>query len=109
MYYSGPDATIWKVPAAGGEAVRVLRTSQRAYWTASAAGIYVLDPDAKGVPTIEFFPFASKGSKVVRLPGEPGSYVDAVGGPQVSPDGRWILYMHQDGSEQKIMLVENFR
>ena len=108
VYYNGPDASIWRVPAAGGAAARVLKTGPRPYWTVSAAGIYVLDPDAKGRPAIEFFPFASKRAEVVKLPGQADTYFQPRG-LAVSPDGRWILYLHRDGSEPKIMLVENFR
>ncbi len=58
-------------------------------------------------PAIEFLPFASKRNEVVKLPGQPESYAGA-GGPGVSPEGRWILYLHRDPSEARIML-ENFR
>lgn len=110
VYYNGPNASIWKVPAAGGEAARVLMTGFRAQWTLSAFGIYVVDPDASGGPAIGPFPFAAKRREVLRLPGEPDSYVDRSGGrPVVSPDGQWILYSHIDRTEAQLMLVENFR
>lgn len=109
----------WKVPVAGGEAALVLKTGKRAGWTLSAAGIYVLDPDANGGPAIEFVPFAAKRREVVRLPGKPDSYYEPWLPPlvgslspiplAVSPDGRWILYEHIDRAEADIMLVEYFR
>ena len=110
LYFSGPDASIWKVPTAGGEAVPVLKTCSRATWTLSAAGIYFLDPDAKGGPALAFVPFAGKRGAVVRLPGRPASYVGLSGGAlAASPDGRWIYYLYSDRSAAQIMLVENFR
>jgi len=109
IYYNGPDNIISKVPVTGGEAAPVLRIGTHAIWTSSVAGIFVLDPDAKGGPAIQRCPFTHKLSGIVRLPGEPGSYTDVVGGPSVSPDGRWIVYLHRDRPDTVIMLVDNFR
>jgi Tol biopolymer transport system component len=117
VYYSGPGASIWKVPAGGGEPAQVLKTGQRASWTLASAGIYVLDPDAKGGPSIELLPFNGQRTQIVRLPGKPDSYGRTARAPlrndmsvsSISPDGRWILYVHVDRAEADIMLVENFR
>jgi len=109
LYYDDPDHSIWKVPVAGGEAVRVLKIGKRALWIISAAGIHVLDPDARDGPAIAWFSFEGKRSAIVRLPGEPRSYLDPLPGIAVSPDGLWTLYQRDDGTEPKIMLVENFR
>ncbi len=108
LYFSGPEASIWKVPTSGGEALPLLRTGRRVYWTLSAAGIYVLDPDADRGPEIEFVPLGNRRREVLKLPGSPESYVDPVGGMAASPDGRWIVYLHVDRREQQIMLAENF-
>jgi len=109
VYYNGPNASIWKVPAAGGEAVRVLITGKRALWTLSASGIYVLDPDAKGAPTLEFFSLGAGRRGVARLPGKPDDYAQGLSDLSLSPDGGWILYPRRDSPEAQIMLVENFR
>ena len=80
------------------------------YWTLSASGIYVLDPDAAGGPAIQFFPFAGdKRPEVLRLAGSPEDYRFATDRVDVSADGRWILYAYRDRNESDIMLVENFR
>ena len=109
LYYSGPDASIWRVAIDGGGAAPVLKKGDRASWVLSAAGIHVLDPDAKGGPAIHFLPFAAKGRETVGLPGPPDSYVEPLRGLAASPDGRWLLYLHQDGHDPRIMLVENFQ
>jgi hypothetical protein len=112
VYYSGPNDSIWKVPSTGGEAAQVLRIGKRAFWTSSAAGIYVLDPDAEDGPAIEHFRFAIQRGEVLRLPGEPDSYVLPPGGvahTTASSDGRWMMYLHRHGNEPKIMLVDHFR
>ena len=109
IYCSGPEPGIWKVPAEGGRAVVALSTGKRAVWTVSATGIYVLDPDAAGGPTIEFSPFGNRRSEVVRLPGSPEIYAVTVVSLALSPDERWITFMRLDRSETQIMLAENFR
>jgi hypothetical protein len=112
VYYTGRHASIWRAPTAGGNAALVLNTGKRAIWTASERGIYVLDPDAADGPVIEFVPFVGT-REVVRLPGEPSSYVEPVSGTAAglaaSPDGRWLVYLHREHTDTKIMLVENFR
>jgi Tol biopolymer transport system component len=106
IYYSGPEASIWRIPEGGGQPAEVLKTGKRASWTLASAGIYVLDPDAKGGPSIELIPLNARRTQAVRLPGKPEGYLYV---SSVSPDGRWILYVHVDRAEADIMLVENFR
>jgi len=109
LFYRGPGGQIWKVPVAGGEPAPVVKISGP-YWTLSASGIYVLDPDAAGGPAIQFFPFAGdKRPEVLRLAGSPEDYRFATDRVDVSADGRWILYAYRDRNESDIMLVENFR
>jgi Tol biopolymer transport system component len=109
IYFEGPDRTIWKSPAAGGQATPALKIGERARWVLSAGGIYVLDPDSRGGPALELFPFSSARTAVLRLPGEPDSYAQGAGVMTVSRDGRWVLYPRWDRNDAQIMLVENFR
>ena len=113
VYYKGPDASIWKVSATGGRATAVLRAGRRAAWSVSETGVYVLDPDAAGGPAIEFTPFEGTRRAIVKLAGEADEYVEPLPGTAVtlapSRDGRWIVYLRQDPSDRKVMLVENFR
>jgi Tol biopolymer transport system component/predicted Ser/Thr protein kinase len=110
VYYGGFDGRVWKVPVAGGEPTPALNRGKRALWNISTTGFYVLDPDAKGGPAIEFFPFAPGGrTQTLTLPGEPDTYFWGAGTLAVSADGRWVLYEHRERNEADIMLVENFR
>ena len=100
---------LWKVPAAGGEPVPVMKISSP-IWTLSGSGIYILDPHAEGGPAIEFFPFAgNRRPEMVRLGGVPEDYFFTYERLDVSADGRWLVYSYRDRTEADIMLVENFR
>jgi hypothetical protein len=88
----------------------VVEIGARALWTISESGIYMLDPDAKTGPAIEFFDFGTRTrTHLLSLQGEPDAYVTGRGRFAVSPDRRWILYEHRDRYESNIMLVETFR
>ena len=109
IYYCRPGRTIWKSPTDGGEATPVFEIGERARWIVSATGIYVLEPDSRGGPALEFSPFSSMHPAALKLPGEPDSYAQGAGVMAVSRDGRWVLYPRWDRNEAQIMLVENFR
>ena len=108
VYFGNPAGSIWRVASAGGEPELVRMAGPRAEWTLGRSGLYVLDPDAKGGPALEFFPFSGPPAKPVRLPGNADSYLPSPG-LSVSPDGRWVLYVRLDRAESDIMLVDNFR
>ena len=119
LYYAGPNDSIWRAPVDGGQAAPVLKAGKRGFWTSSTNGIYLLDPDAEGGPTITLLPFNGEGTQVVRLPGQPDAYLESIAAPAfplvertglaASRDGRWIVYSYRDRSDTELMLVENFR
>jgi eukaryotic-like serine/threonine-protein kinase len=109
LFYSGAGGVIQRLRLSGGNVETVVRISPRARWTLGRSGIYALDPDAKGGPTLEFLPMESGSRERVQLPGDPESYVKGTGGLAVSPDERWLMYPRLDKSEAQVMLVENFR
>jgi hypothetical protein len=110
FFYKGPGGQIWKLPVAGGEPVPVLKVNERALWTLSAPGIYILDPYAEGGPAVQYFPFAgNKRAEVVRLGGIPEDYFFSQDRVDVSADGQWFIYAYRDRNEADIMLAENFR
>lgn len=99
LYYAVPDKGVWKMPADGGEPTLVRKTS----FAIRAYGIY--DIGARG----------PKGWLVVLYPlgeGKPRTLTTVsgrFGSPDVSPDGRWLLYTTTDDPTYEIMLVDNFR
>ncbi len=110
FFYERPRGQIWKLPVAGGEPVPVLKVNERALWTLSASGIYILDPYAEGGPAVQLFPFAgNRRGEVVRLEGMPEDYFFSQDRVDVSGDGQWFIYAYRDRNEADIMLAENFR
>jgi hypothetical protein len=113
LYYQGTDEAIWRVPTTGGQPTPVLSAGRRAAWSISRTGLYVIEPDAAGGPAVLFAPFDNSRPAVVKLGGEADEYVEPLPGTALtlapSPDGRWLVYLRQNPSERKIMLVENFR
>ena len=71
-------------------------------------GIYFVAMVGPAAPRpLKFFSFAThQVSTIGIVKDDPPEYVP---GLAVSPDGRWLLYVHSDRDTSSIMLVENFR
>jgi len=109
-FFYGFGGRIMRVPSTGGSPVPVLTTPPRACWTLAESGIFVLDPDAAGGPTIALFSFATGRLKTLAtLPGDRARFVWGANGFTVSPDGRSAFYELLDGRDLDIRLAEGFR
>jgi Tol biopolymer transport system component len=106
IYYSKgwhPNCSIWKIPAAGGEEVKVLDATY-GFWTMGRQGIYYFSPpDGKGRRELRVYNLAAGESKRIL------SVERLAWSPTASPDGKTILYSQQDQAGSDLMLVENFR
>jgi hypothetical protein len=106
IYYtqtSGAPSALWRLPAVGGQPVKIL---DGVVWRAYAVldkGIYYIDQPA-GEARLQFYDFATRRSTTVARP-----LGDVRYGLTASPDGRTILYSRVDSSVDDLMLVENFR
>lgn len=96
---------LWRVPVEGGEEVKVLDSVAQRAFAIRQDGIYYLQ--SRKPPSglsIQFFHFASHANtEIARIDGRTAF------GLTVSPDGRSVVYTHQDQSNADLMLVENFR
>jgi hypothetical protein len=88
----------------GGEETRVLEQSGFLDWAVFDKGICYINRRADPGPVIEFYDFATEKIRTVTVIEDPPGIL----GFSVSPDGRWVLYVHRE-SRREIMLVENFR
>ncbi len=112
LYYSKAlyTTSLWKVPVGGGQAVKVLDSLSSHHNLAMVnSGIYFVPVRETGRGSaIQFLAFANNQIKPVAS-FEKALTSTELGGLDVSPDGKWLLFTQfdQDGSE--LMLVENFR
>jgi hypothetical protein len=91
---------LWRVPASGGQAIRILDYALRPA-AVFPDGIYYPDNQENG--RIRFFDFSTGLSKTVVR--DLGTTL----GISVSPDRRTILYARVDSTDADLMLVENFK
>jgi Tol biopolymer transport system component len=105
-YYDRQKKGVWRVPVAGGPETLVL-DSREGEWDLTEEGIYFIDENAKPVPTICFYDFATRRIKsLAPVPGDPAFVM--LGNLSVSPDSKWLLYTGGISSSD-IMMIDNFR
>jgi hypothetical protein len=95
-----------RMPTAGGDEIQVIPTVWRnRLYSVQDQGIYFLPgPDANGLFPIQFMSFATGKTNTVAIPQKP-----LCCGIDVSPDGRFLLYVQRERSGADLMLVENFQ
>lgn len=110
MYYGkeeGKEVSIWREPAAGGPASKVLAAGSWDF-AVSRKGLYYVKAESPGAfwnRWVAFYEFATKRtSKIADLRIGTGSGT----GFAVSPDGSYLLYTQCDRETTDLMLVENF-
>jgi Tol biopolymer transport system component len=112
VYFANPDDfAIWRVPAEGGEAAVVQKNLYNPdSWDVTADGIYFVSEErlasAARQWVLKLFRFDTQQvTMITRLSRRPHSPTPL----DVSPDGKWFLYVQNDRDESDLMLVENFR
>ncbi len=106
VYYTqtrGEPGPLWRIPASGGQPVKVLEGVVQLAFTVSDKGIYYIDQPA-GETRLQFYNLATGRSTTVAR-----NLGDVSQGLTVSPDGRTILYSRMESPVSDLMLVENFR
>jgi hypothetical protein len=94
---------LWRIPVAGGNAVKITEGVNSTSFAVLDGGIYYLERSS-GQARLQYFDLATR--KTTTVAGNLGN----VGfGLSASPDGRAILFSRVDSSVNDLMLVENFR
>lgn len=104
VYYLRPRVTtssLWSMPAAGGEEIRVLEAVYASNFAPVEDGIYFMPSERQ--PSVQFFDFATgRVNLVSTIPGTPAW------GFSISPDRRSLLYA-QYAFNNDLMIVDNLR
>ena len=104
LYYYVYRNGFWKMPADGGAATQLLpqRSMPYGYSGASAQGIVFQGrPGPSGYPIL-LYPFDGGEVRTIATLASGSS-------PEISPDGRWLLFEKADDPIREIMLVDHFR
>ncbi|MCI0626280.1 MAG: winged helix-turn-helix domain-containing protein [Acidobacteria bacterium] len=106
LYYEHPvrEKGIWKVPVQGGEALQVTGAYKNWFsYTVAADGIfYVPAADSRHQGLIQFLSFSTGQSRPVVVSDRP------IGGPNISPDRRFLVFAQPAETGSDLMLIENF-
>jgi Tol biopolymer transport system component len=101
-YVRGPAdvSELWRMPAGGGSASKVLDSVSGRLFSVTPRGIYF----ASGSPVMElrYLSFATGSVRSIAP-------IDGIAHADVSQDERWALYPKVEPTTSNIMLVENFR
>jgi hypothetical protein len=96
-------ATLWRVPVAGGPAVKMTEGVNSTSFAVAKNGIYYLER-TNGESRLRYFDLGSRTTSTVA-----GNLGNTDFGLAVSPDGGTILFSRTDSSVNDLMLVDNFR
>jgi serine/threonine protein kinase len=109
LYYlkEGDPRSLWRMPAAGGEEVRILPSVLFDNFAVAEDGIYFLTSPGDGSCLLELLDLASGAFRVLSRITDPGWGLTVTPGPGRKP--RSILYVHARPDDSDLMLVEDFR
>jgi Tol biopolymer transport system component/DNA-binding winged helix-turn-helix (wHTH) protein len=110
IYYAKLGAPgIWKIPAEGGDEMRVLQEGAISLWALTGDGICFFDLTHPAENDLKFYSYARRQTTVLRRFAKDTIIPTSDSSISVSTDGRWILYTQVDHAGSDLMLVENFR
>jgi Tol biopolymer transport system component len=94
---------LWKMPAEGGEEIKVLDENFVNYWTMAGNSLYLPTADGLGFRRLDL-----RTGKAVVIPAVLKSKL-RVGRISVTPDEKWVVFERDEPPLTELMLVENFR
>ncbi|OVE80076.1 hypothetical protein BVY01_00865 [bacterium I07] len=105
IYYTrSRTSEIWKIPSEGGSEIMVSNVVVHwSIWDLTKEGIYHFYNVDK-IVKLGFLDFSTGLVEEILDIGE-----ERVSAPEISPNGRWLIYEQEDQSNRDIVIVENFR
>jgi len=98
-------ASLWRMPAAGGEETKVLESVLGFSFDVTKSGIYYVDrPGLDGLCQMYFYDFATGRSTQLAAASLPGA-----NGLSVSPDGLTLIRGQTTETGADLMVMDNFR
>ena len=106
LYYQKFDLPgLFRMPVNGGSEERIAEVQPPEDWQLAPEGIYYFRPEGGGYVVERVDLKSGRTTEALKLP--PGT----TGGTSnftVSPDGRWLVFVHADQTVSELMMIENF-
>jgi Tol biopolymer transport system component/tRNA A-37 threonylcarbamoyl transferase component Bud32 len=107
LYYQKFDLPgLFRMPVDGGPEERIADVQPPEYWQLAPDGIYYLRRQGGDYAVEKVDMKSGRTMEALKLPpGSPGGTSNFT----VSPDGRWLVFVHTDQLVTELMMIENFR
>ena len=107
LYYQKFDQVgLFRMPVEGGTEEQIASVPPPQDWQLAPDAIYYFQPVGQEYVVQKVDPHSLKATEALRLP--PGT----TGGTNnftVTPDGRWLIFVHSDQMVSELMMIDNFR
>jgi Tol biopolymer transport system component len=107
LYYEKfGERGLFRMPVEGGAEERIADVRFPEDWELMPNGIYYFQRDGGNYVVVKVDPKSVKASEALKLPpgteGETAQFT-------ISPDGRWLIFVHSDQMVSELMMIDNFR
>jgi Tol biopolymer transport system component len=100
---------IWRSDLNGANQSKLTALNLLSFQNWKVCGTNICLLDSSHAPSGQFIRYDLETKKKWTKPLDVGARVDTSHGMDISPDGKWIIYVRVDAVQDDIMLVENFR
>ena len=97
---------LFRMAVDGGPEQRIADVQPQEDWQIAPEAIYYFRPQGEDYYVEKVDPKSGRTTEALKLPpGTPGGTSNFA----VSPDGRWLVFVHVDQLVSELMMIENFR
>ena len=106
LYYQKFEQVgLFRMPVEGGAEARIAEVQWPQDWQLTPDAIYYFQPVGENY-TVRKVEQSGKTTEALKLPpGTAGSTANFT----VSPDGRWLIFVHADQMVSELMMIDNYR